>query len=243
MADPMNDAILRASGLKLSFGALTVLDDVDLIVPRGEVLGVLGPNGAGKTSLMNVLTGALRPAAGTVHLGDRDVTGLDTAARCRAGLARSHQIPRPFGRMTVFENAMVAALHGGTAAKPEDAAWEALDLAGLGPKANRPAESLGLMDRKRLELARAVATEPRVLLLDEIGGGLTSAEGEGLLEIVRVLVSRGLTIVWIEHVMRLLTAACDRMICMAGGRILADGAPSQVMDAPAVREAYFGVAA
>ncbi|HVV92746.1 MAG TPA: ABC transporter ATP-binding protein [Hyphomicrobiales bacterium] len=236
------EAILAAAGLRKSFNALVVLDDVDFALGADEAVGIVGPNGAGKTTLLNVLAGAYAPNAGTVHFKGRDVTGADAATRCRLGLARSHQVPRPFGGMTVFENVFVAASAGaglsGRAAY--ERCVEALELTGMLDLANRRAESLGLLHRKRLELARALATGPVALLLDEIGGGLTDAEAGQLVETIQELRRRGIAIVWIEHIVHVLLRVAERLVCMDAGRIIADGAPAAVMADPAVIHAYLG---
>jgi branched-chain amino acid transport system ATP-binding protein len=222
-----------------------VLEDVTVHVAPGEALGIVGPNGAGKTTLFGVLAGTLPASAGQVSFDGRDITGLPAALRCRAGIARTHQVPRPFLGMTVFENALVAAQHGAQLAGDEatGVAAGALRRSGLLAHADRPASSLGLLDRKRLELARALATRPRVLLLDEIGGGLTEAELKLLVASIGELRAEGLAIVWIEHVLHALLAVIDRLVCMAGGGVIADGAPQQVMRDPAVMQAYLGGAA
>lgn len=229
----------------MSFGAYKVLDDISLDIASGEIVGILGPNGAGKTTYMNLLTGALQPSSGQVHLLGEDVTRLDTAKRCHRGLAHTHQIPKPFSHMTVFENVLVAVNHGRSTqvADPVGEAWAILEETGLDHVANRPAETLGLLDRKRLELSRALATDPKMLLLDEIGGGLTDTEGDALVKLVRAIHARGVTIIWIEHIMRLLMETCTRLVCMAEGRVLADGDPHEVLNAPEVQVAYFGAAA
>ncbi len=240
-----NSFVLQSSGLSMSFGAFKVLEDINLDVTQGEIVGVLGPNGAGKTTFMNLLTGAYRPTHGRVNLMGRDVTGLPTAKRCHAGLGRTHQVPRPFGGMTVFENVLVAARQGNVShgGDPVQLAWRVLEQTGLADVANRLARTLGLLDRKRLELSRALATDPQVLLLDEIGGGLTLTEGDHLIELIQSIHGQGVTIIWIEHIMRMLLGSCTRLICMAGGQIIADGAPRDVIEAPVVQSAYFGVAA
>lgn len=237
--------VLQASGLSMAFGGFKVLENIDLRVTQGEIVGVLGPNGAGKTTLMNLLTGAYAPTAGRVYLMGQEVTGLATAARCRQGLGRTHQVPRPFTGMTVFENVLVAVRHGRATPThdPIAVAWDVLHDTGLAMVANRQASTLGLLDRKRLELSRALATDPKVLLLDEIGGGLTEGESDKLVALIRKIHARGVTIIWIEHIMRMLMNSCSRLICMAGGQIIADGAPNEVIDAPAVQSAYFGAAA
>lgn len=240
-----SSSILQSGGISMSFGAYKVLDDISLNIAKGEIVGILGPNGAGKTTYMNLLTGALRPTGGQVFLMGEDVTRLDTAERCHRGLARTHQVPKPFLHMTVFENVLVAVHHGRAVqpANPVMEAWMVLKETGLAHAANRTAETLGLLDRKRLELSRALATDPKVLLLDEIGGGLTEAEGDALVALVKSIHARGVTIIWIEHIMRLLMETCTRLVCMAEGRVLADGTPDQVVEAPEVQTAYFGAAA
>ncbi len=240
-----SSTILRSDGVSMAFGDFKVLENITLEVTKGEIVGVLGPNGAGKTTFMNLLTGAYRPTSGRVHVLEEDVTHLATAERCRRGLARTHQVPRPFAGMTVFENVLVAVRHGrpDLTGDPVEAAWHVLEETGLAEVANRQAGALGLLDRKRMELSRALATDPKVLLLDEIGGGLTDAEGDRLVALVRDIHGRGVTIIWIEHIMRLLLESCTRLICMAGGSVIADGLPREVIDAPAVQTAYFGAAA
>ena len=250
MADPLrrelvaseSHPILAARGVDKRFGALTVLEGVDLLVPRGQAIGIVGPNGAGKTTLFNVLSGAFRPNGGSVHFEGTDVTSLHAAERCRLGIARSHQVPRPFGGMTVFENLHVAAEVGanrsGKAA--DELCLQALALCRMLPVANRRANTLGLLDRKRLEMARALATDPKVLLLDEIGGGLTDAETHELVDIIREVLNRGVTIVWIEHIVHALLQVVSRLVCMDAGRIIADGDPAAVMRDSAVIEAYLG---
>jgi branched-chain amino acid transport system ATP-binding protein len=239
--------LLHAAGIAKRFGALTVLQDVNLTLQAGEAVGVVGPNGAGKTTLMGVLAGAHPPTAGTVRFGAEDVSRMAAAERCRRGIVRTHQVPRPFGGMTVFENAYVAASLSsdarGAIVGQKDAfatATDALRLCGMLSLANRRAEGLGLLDRKRLELARALATRPRLLLLDEIGGGLTDGEAGVLVEIIRELGRRQITIVWIEHIVHVLLQVSERLICMDAGRIIADGEPLAVMAHPDVVGAYLG---
>jgi len=237
--------LLDAKGLHKRFNALVVLDGVDFAVSAGEAVGIVGPNGAGKTTLLSVLVGAHAPTAGSVYFRGEDVTRLPTAERCRRGLARTHQIPRPFGGMTVFENVYTAASHGGGLQRDEAyaRAADSLTLTGMSSIANRRAETLGLIDRKRLELARALATGPSVLLLDEIGGGLTDAEANELVDVILELKRSGITIVWIEHIVHILLRVAERLICMDAGRIIANGAPQAVMADRNVIEAYLGGAA
>jgi branched-chain amino acid transport system ATP-binding protein len=234
--------ILSANSVTKRFNALIVLSRVDFAVGEREAIGIVGPNGAGKTTLLNVLAGAYQPESGTVAFRGRDITDLPIEDRCRDGIARSHQIPRPFGGMTVFENLFVAATNGGGFRRDEayERCIDALRLSGMVRLANRRAEALGLLDRKRLELARAVATDPAVLLLDEIGGGLTDAEASELVDTIRTIRGRGVTIVWIEHIVHVLLQVVERLVCMNAGTILADGEPQRVMSDPAVIEAYLG---
>ena len=236
---------LQSKGLSMDFGSFKVLRNISIDVSEGEIVGVLGPNGAGKTTFMNLLTGAYTPTEGRVRILGADVTDLATEERCRHGLARTHQVPRPFVGMTVFENVLVAVRHGraGPVSDPMAAAWSVLENTGLDGVANRQTGTLGLLDRKRLELARAMATDPKVLLLDEIGGGLTDAEGDRLVALIHSIHARGVTIIWIEHIMRLLMQSCTRLICMAEGAVIADGKPQQVIETAAVQSAYFGEAA
>jgi branched-chain amino acid transport system ATP-binding protein len=233
---------LEVSDLTRSFGALRVVDGVSFTLDAGTALGVVGPNGAGKTTLLNLLDGVVVPDRGRVVLGGRDLSRADAATRCRAGIGRTHQVPRPFTGMTVFENALVGAVHGaglhGRAA--HEAAFDALRRAGLDDRADTLAGSLRLLDRKRLELARALACRPSLLLLDEIGGGLTDAELPALVELVRELRDGGTTVVWIEHIVHALVSVVDTMLCLASGSVLASGSPDAVLADPKVREVYLG---
>ena len=234
--------LLEARGLELAFGTNKVLAGIDFTVRAGEAVGIVGPNGAGKTTLLAALSGSLRVMRGSIKLHGQDVTAVDAARRCRSGVARSHQVPRPFGGMSVFENVLTAAMHGAGLArdKAHDRAIDALNVCGMLPLSNRRAETLGLLDRKRLELARALATGPRLLLLDEIGGGLTDGGAAELVGTVRRLRQRGITIVWIEHIVHVLVQVAERLVCMDAGRIIADGTPDAVLADAVVVEAYLG---
>ncbi|WHZ12391.1 MAG: ABC transporter, ATP-binding protein 1 (cluster 4, leucine/isoleucine/valine/benzoate) [Burkholderiaceae bacterium] len=241
-ADKQAPTLLSASNVEMSFGALQVLQGVSLEVRSDELVGIIGPNGAGKTTLFSVLVGALRPLAGAVTFAGHDVTHLSTARRCRRGLVRTHQIPRPFIDMTVFENVFVAAVnthHAGRADAYRHATAALIRTDMLG-KANRRAATLGLLDRKRLELSRALATDPKVLLLDEIGGGLSEGESMELLAMIRSLKEQGIAIIWIEHIVPLLRQAAGRFVCLHQGKIIANGTPEQVMSDPTVVAAYLG---
>jgi branched-chain amino acid transport system ATP-binding protein len=231
-------------GLSKRFGSLQVLDNVNFEVGAAEAVGIVGPNGAGKTTLLNVLSGSLAPSAGTVHLGTEDITHMRSEQRCRRGVGRAFQIPRPFGAMTVLENVLVGASYGAGLSRSAayDKSVEVLELCGLIDLANRRAESLGLLHRKRLELARSLATDPQVLLLDEIGGGLTDAEAAQLVDTIRRVRARGISIVWIEHIVHLLLQVIDRLVAMDAGRVIASGKPDVVLRDTAVVDAYLGKA-
>ncbi len=240
----MDEPLLAAFGVSKRFGALVVLDCVDLTLSAGEAVGIVGPNGAGKTTLLGALSGANALSGGSVRFAGQDVSRLPAAERCRRGIVRTHQVPRPFGGMTVFENVFTAASRGSTRrADVYDRCLDSLAVCGMLGVANRRAETLGLLDRKRLELARALGTGPRLLLLDEIGGGLTDAEAGELVAVIRELRGRGVTVVWIEHIVHVLLQVAERLICMDGGRIIADGAPPAVMADKQVIDAYLGGAA
>jgi len=227
------------------FGSLKVIDDLSFALAEGEALGVLGPNGAGKSTLFNLITGDLRPDAGRVVYRDADVTGLAPSERCRRGIGRSYQIPHPFGGMTVFENVLAACVFGGTLrADAADAhAVAVLERTGLIGKANKLAGSLTLLDRKRLELARALGTRPRLLLLDEIAGGLTDHEAQALVETIQAIRGEGVSLIWIEHVVHALLKVVDRLIVINFGRLLKEGPPAGVMASREVREVYMGIEA
>lgn len=236
------EPVLSALDVRLRFGALAVLDGVSLTLGEGEVVGMVGPNGAGKTTLLSVLAGSIRPDAGSTTFRGREITAKDAAQRCTLGIARTHQVPRPFVGMTVFENVLVGATAGGKRRGSEayTASLQVLDQCALTHVANRRAEDLGLLQRKRLELARALAVGPTVLLLDEIGGGLTDAEAAALVETVASLRDRGIAVLWIEHIVHVLMQVVTRLICMDEGRIIAEGAPEAVVSQAAVIDAYLG---
>jgi len=237
--------MLELKGISKAFGAIVVANDIDLTLARGEALGVIGPNGAGKSTLFNLITGMLRPDQGRIILEGDDITRMPPEARCRVGLGRSFQIPLPFTHLTVFENLSVAALFGAgvTEAEAVQLCGGILALTGLESRANALAGSLPLLDRKRLELARALATRPRILLLDEIAGGLTEAECHLLVETIRDIRKGGVAIIWIEHVVHALLAVVDRLIALDFGKIVTQGAPADVMRSKEVQAIYMGVPA
>jgi len=235
--------ILALETISKRFGAVVVADSIDLALNQGEALGIIGPNGAGKTSLFGIATGTLAPDAGRVVFAGEDITRLPAERRCRKGLARSFQIPQPFTGMTVFENVVVAAAFG--ANEREAAVYnrcaDLLERCGLASKANRPAAGLTLLDRKRLELARALATKPRVLLLDEVAGGLTEHECALLVALIKDVRVSGVSIIWIEHVVHALLAIIDRLVVLHGGKFIAEGDPHTVIRSPQVAEIYLGI--
>jgi len=236
-------ALLQLESVSKSFGSLKVTDGLSLEVRRGEALGIIGPNGAGKTTLMNLIAGDMPVSGGRILFDGRDITALPAHARCRVGIARSYQVPHPFVGLTVFENVLVGATfgagHSEAAARP--LALQVLERTGLAAKANRLAGSLPLLDRKRLELARARATEPQLLLLDEIAGGLTEHEVHELIATIRSIHAEGVTIVWIEHIVHALLAVAQRLVALDFGRLLTQGEPTAVMADPAVQEIYMGI--
>ncbi len=235
--------VIRLEGVSKSFGALTVIDNLSLALEAGEALGVIGPNGAGKTTLVNLISGDLMPSAGRIFFGERDITHVPAYARCRLGLGRTYQIPHPFGGMTVFENVLVAASFA--RARPERACAQLcidiLERTDLLAKANQLSGRLTLLERKRLELARALAVEPKVLMLDEIGGGLTETECAALVETIQALNRDGISILWIEHVMHALLAAVGRLVVLDFGQQIAMGEPRAVIAERAVQEVYMGI--
>ena len=240
-------ALLAVDRLSRRFGGLTVVDQLSFEVAEGDAVGIVGPNGAGKTTLLNLIAGDLRADSGSVALGGVDVTRRPAHVRCHMGVGRTSQIPRPFDGLTVFENALVGSTFGSSRAQRssnsrsvEAIAVGALERVGMLDRANTPAGALTLLERKRLELARALATEPRLLLLDEIAGGLTEAEVLELVATVREIHETGVAVVWIEHIVHALLRVVDRMIAMDFGRKLIEGPPADVMASDEVRSVYLG---
>lgn len=237
--------LLRLDGVSKKFGAITVTDQLSLEVMPGETLGILGPNGAGKTTLFNLISGDLRADGGRIYYEQTDISRLPPHQRCRLGIGRSYQVPQPFGNMSVFENLVTAACFG--ARQTEREAWQTaaqiLEQTGLTRHANTLAAKLTLLDRKRLELARALATRPQLLLLDEIAGGLTEHEALQLVDELRRIKLAGVTMVWIEHVVHALLSIADRLLVINFGAVLAHGQPQEVMQNEAVQRVYMGVEA
>ena len=238
----MTTPLLDLDHVTKRFGRVVIAEDLSFSVGAGDTVGIVGPNGAGKTSLFGLISGDLAPGAGEVTFAGRAITRLDSSARCRLGIGRTYQVPRPFVDMTVFENVLVAAQQGGGLRRKASyaAAAGALERTGIAAEANLPAARLGLLQRKRLEIARALATQPTLLLLDEVAGGLTDPEVTVLVDIVRGINAEGITVIWIEHVVRALTSLVSRMLCLYGGQFVGDGDPASVLANPKVREIYLG---
>lgn len=234
--------ILTVNHLTKSFGRLRAVDSLSFEVREGEILGVMGPNGAGKTTVFNLLTGVLKPDEGDIQYQGKDITHESPAKRCRRGIGRTYQIPRPFDKMTVFENLLVGAVHGGGLSEKHarGKVRDILDLIGLISKTDHLAGSLPLLDRKTLELGRALATQPSLILLDEIAGGLTEKEAMKVLGLVRKISERGMTIIWIEHLLMMMAEGADRLLAISEGRWLQCGDPDEVMNSAEVLECYLG---
>ena len=239
---PTATALLELEAVSKSFGRVVVADNLSLAVGEADLVGIVGPNGAGKSSLFGLIAGDLAPSSGQIRFAGVTVTKKDAAARCRLGIGRTFQVPKPFGAMTVFENVLVAVQQGTGLRRRASysAAVDVLERTGLAADANAPAGRLGLLSRKRLEVARALATSPKLLLLDEVAGGLTDPEVAQLAGIVRAISAEGVAIVWIEHVVHALTATVSRLLCLSGGSIIGDGEPEAVLAMPDVREVFLG---
>jgi branched-chain amino acid transport system ATP-binding protein len=235
--------ILKLEHVSKSYGSLKVTDDLSLSVHEGEALGVIGPNGAGKSTMFNLIAGGVKPDEGIVSYCGQNVTANSAAKRCRLGIGRSYQIPHPFVGMTVFENLLVGGAFGGGIAEKDayDRCVDVLDKTGLLPLANTRAGTLSLLERKRLEMARALATNPKLLLLDEIAGGLTEHECNDLVATIKDIHKSGVSIIWIEHIVHALVAVVDRLIVINFGAKIADGDPHEVMNSATVKEIYMGI--
>jgi branched-chain amino acid transport system ATP-binding protein len=241
----MNDVVLSVAGLTKRFGGFTALDDVSFEVHEGEILGLIGPNGSGKTTAFNCISGALAPTAGTITFKGQSVAGLTPDAICHRGLARTFQIPRPFRKLTILENVAVAAHYGATERLNEREARrrasQILDMVGLPTDADAMPTLLGAGGLKKLELARALATAPSLLLADESLGGLDPGEMASAADMLRrVRRELGVTIVWVEHIMATLMRIVDRVVVLDHGERIAEGTPSEVAEDPRVVEAYLG---
>ncbi|HUG21070.1 ABC transporter ATP-binding protein [Piscinibacter sp.] len=236
--------VLEVKGLRKAYGEIVVADEITFDLACGECLGVIGPNGAGKSSLFNLLTGVVAPDRGSIRLDGRELVGVPAHRRARLGIARAFQIPQPFAHLSVRENVLAAAtfgagLHGEAA---EAASREALQRTGLAAHVAKPAGTLTLLDRKRLELAKGIASAPKLLLLDEVAGGLTEPEVQQIVALVREL-KRSYAVIWIEHIAHALKAVADRVMVLHFGRKLLEDAPQAVLDSAVVREIYMGIPA
>jgi branched-chain amino acid transport system ATP-binding protein len=238
--------LLAVERLSKSFGGVRAVSDVSFAVNDGELIGVMGPNGSGKTTLFNLITGALRPDAGSIRLRDRDITGYSPHRACAAGIARTFQLVRPFPGLSALDNVLVGRLYGRARGGRSSATGEAerlLALVGLEGKAARPAAALTLMDKKRLELARALATEPLLLLLDELMAGLNPAETETAMALIRRLLGEGVTILMVEHIVWALMDLSQRIVVLSAGEKIAEGPPAAIAADPTVVDVYLGGAA
>lgn len=243
MTSTNNVSILfEAENIVKRIGSLVIADGISLVVPKGSVVGLIGPNGAGKTTMLGLLSGDVQLDAGTVRLEGRDVTRVGASQRARLGIGRTYQIPRPFSGLTVFEHALLAVQQTGRVSKNEahELAIAAIERCGLASLMNVLGGDLRLLDRKRLEMARALALGPSIILLDEVAGGLSTLEVNELIDIVNGLREEGIAFLWVEHVVRALTATADRVMCLYAGALIAEGSPSEVLKHPAVIESYFG---
>ncbi len=235
-------AILTVTDLGISFGSNHVLKNINFELGEGEVLGVIGPNGAGKTVMLNILTGTLKPTKGTIIFQGQEISGQGITERCRGGIGRTFQVPRPFEQMTVFENIMVGGVFGAgmSEAEAKKKAIEVSKIIKLDDKLELFAGKLGLLDRKRLEIGRALATEPKILLLDEVGGGLTESEVGLIIDLVKTIKKQGVSVIWIEHIIRTMLEGTDRVMLVADGVDVITGAPIDVMNSDEVKRVYMG---
>ncbi len=235
-------SILKFEDVHAGYGSVKILKDLSFEVSKGEVLGVIGPNGCGKTTMFNALIGLIMPEKGKITFNGHDITKISATKRCRSGIGRTYQVPRPFENMTVFENVLVAAVHGAGQSEKHGSQTckEVLELTGLSEKREVMAGELTLLDRKRLEVARALGTRPKLLLLDEVAAGLTDAEVKDAMKLVADLKAAGQTIIWIEHVIETMIQSTDRLMCMSEGCELLVGEPMNVMYSKEVEEVYLG---
>ncbi|OLV17911.1 ABC transporter ATP-binding protein [Deinococcus marmoris] len=237
---PSGPPILKAENITVRFGGVVAVKDISLAVRPGEILGLIGPNGAGKTTLFNALTGFVRPTSGRVSYNGRDITNMQPQARAKMGMARTFQVERPFEDLSVLENVLVAAFLKYRGSKAEDHAYAVLERVGLADRATQPASELNLARRRRLELAKVLALEPRVLFLDESIAGLNPPGQQEMVALIRTLAQSGLAIVMVEHIMHVIMSLSDHVICMAFGELLAEGDPHAVAAHPDVIRAYLG---
>ena len=236
------ETILSFNNVNAGYGRVRILNDLSFEVKKGEVYGVIGPNGCGKTTMFNALIGLIMPTQGEIIYDGKNVTKMKANDRCRLGIGRTYQVPRPFEGMSVYENCLVAAVHGAGHSEKEGrrVALDALKLTELYDKREVRAGELTLLDRKRLEIARALGTQPKLLLLDEVAAGLTEAEVQDVMKMVATLKAEGYSIIWIEHVIQTMVESTDTLMCMAQGHNLIVGKPLEVMNSKLVEEVYLG---
>jgi branched-chain amino acid transport system ATP-binding protein len=239
----MSETILVADHVSRHFGGIRAVNDVSFALKEGEIVALIGPNGAGKTTLVNMMTGVHRASEGRIRFQGEDVTGQRPFQAARRGIARTFQIVQPFPRMSVLENVAAGALFGGarsSVADAKDVAREQLELMGLAPMADRPASALTLAGRKRLELAKSMAMQPKVLMLDEVNAGLNASEIDGALRIIRQIAERGVTILIIEHLMKVVLSLASRVLVLHHGELIAEGSTTAIVEDKRVIEAYLG---
>jgi branched-chain amino acid transport system ATP-binding protein len=236
-------SLLSVQNISKNFGSLKVTNNLSFDLKEGEAIGILGPNGAGKTTLFNLVSGDIKPDSGEIFLNGKSILSLSPSERCLEGFGRTYQIPHPFEGMSVFENVLVGAVFGNNYSEKqaEELALYVLEETGLINKAEVLAGTLSLLERKRLELAKALATQPKILLLDEIAGGLTEHEVHDLIELIQKIRKKGVSIIWIEHIVHALLSVVDRLIAINFGEILIEGDPQMVMNSPEVKEVYMGI--
>jgi branched-chain amino acid transport system ATP-binding protein len=234
-------SLLRTSSLRKNFGGLTAVRDLDLSVEKGEIVGLIGPNGAGKTTVFNLISGYLAPTSGGIAFKDENIVGLRPNRVCKRGIGRTFQIVQPFAGLTVIKNVMISAFN--RTDRPdlsEQKSMEVLEFLGLSDKKEYPIGSLTIADRKRLEMAKALATEPEFLLLDEVAAGLNPKETEEIVSMIRKINQRGITLLMIEHVMKAFVSLASRIVVINFGMKIAEGAPDEVLRHPDVVKAYLG---